>query len=264
MNPRSSRMTAPGLTDRQALQALLSLPPNSLTRERLDRLLSLTEYFGGQDPSMAPPPWDEASPGDGDIGGEAPSTRHSRKRPRGGEAPSTRDNHKRPRSDTTPRHPWGPFLKRKTLELAPVYVRHLRKHGTDAIRFLNDGCSLQHRIAHYDHRTVGDAFLSCYQYTQRLEARQTMDRVRWCFTMLMYFDLVKIIRPHGSARVGCLMLEDIKSFLGPVLSQTTLSADLALQQLNEWSRCGYKLSLLCAEFGPGSLFFLQSLLSRDL
>ena len=249
MNPRSSLMTAPGLTDRQALQALLSLPPNGLTQERLDALLSLTDYFGGQDPSTAPPPWDEASPGDGDIGGEAPSTRGS---------------HKRPRSGTIPRHPWGPFLKRKTLELAHVYVQHLQKHGTDAIRFLNDGYSLQHRIAHYDHSTVGDAFLSCYQYTRQLDSRQTMDRVRWCFTMLMYFDLVKITRPHGSARVGCLMLEDIKSFLGPVLGHTTLSADLALQQLNEWSRCGYKLSLLCSEFGPGSLFFLQSLLSRDL
>ena len=144
-----------------------------------------------------------------------------------------------------PRHSWGSFLKLQALELPAVYEQHLQKNGTDAIRFINDRNSLENDTAQYEYYTVGDAFIACYYYTQHLDFRHTMNRARWYFTILMYFNLVKYIRPNGFARVGYLILKDIKSFLGPILSHTTYSADLALKQLNERSRCGYKLSLLC-------------------
>ena len=240
----SSSLPATSLTDEQALHALVSLPGHVLTGDRLDALLSLTNHFGGHDPSTADALHSDGEPGGDDHG-----------RPKDG---------KRKRPGKAPRNPWGPFLRLKALEMPAVYEQHLQEHGTIAIRFINDRNSLTNHITRYDHETVGDAFLACYKYTLHLDARSTMDGVRWCFTMLMYFDLVKYIRPNGSARVGCLMLEDVKAFLGPILGQTTISPDIALKQLNEWSRCGYKLDLLCQHFGPGSLFFLESLLTRNL
>ena len=162
----------------------------SRTRQQLDQgttgaLLSLTDYFSGHDPSTASPLVGEASLGDGDFGSEDARTPDRRKRRRSGEALSKRkrsgeahnepDDHERTGSSTNPRHPWGPFLNLKTLELAPAFVQHLEEHRTDVILFLNDGNSLQHRIAHFDHNTVGDALMACYKYTKQLKSRSTME-----------------------------------------------------------------------------------------
>ena len=84
--------------------------------------------------------------------------------------------------------------------------------------------------------------------------------------MLAYYDLVKLVRPQGSGRrVGHVMLKELGSFLEPVLgSKSPIQIDVAARQLSEWSVHGSKLELLCAEFGPGCLFFLGDLLSPDL
>ena len=142
--------------------------------------------------------------------------------------------------------------------------RHLRQHGTSPSKFQNDNDFLRNRVTEFGSETVGDAFMACYQYTLRLESRRSMDSLRWCFTMLMYFDLVKLIKPDGSGRVGHLMRQEVIRFLGPVLEPAAIKPDVALKQLNEWSRCGMKVDLLCTAFDPGCLFFLEDLLSQDL
>ena len=172
---------------------------------------------------------------------------------------------KRKRSDKTPpRHPWDQFLSLESLSLAPAFGQHLKKYGANPKKFISDNGLLKNRVPEFTSETVGDAFMACYEYTLRLESRRTKDNLRWCFTMLMCFDLVKLIKPNGSGRVGCLMQKEVNKFLGPVLGATTIQPELALKQLNEWSRCGMKLDMLCNEFGPGCLFFLGELLTQDL
>lgn len=97
-----------------------------------------------------------------------------------------------------------------------------------------------------------------------LDARHATDRMRWLFTMLMYFDLVQLIQPGGNGRVGELMMEEIIHFLGPLVDAGVIDADVTLKHINEWSLIGARVALLCQKFGPGSLFYLEKQLSRNL
>jgi hypothetical protein len=178
------------------------------------------------------------------------------------ESDTTKKRKKRKRS--SPRNPWQRVLKLKSLLLPPPIKQHLRDHGTDPKLFLNDDGLLRNSITDFSAETVGDAFIACYQYTLHLVRRRTHDSSRWYFTMLLYYDLVKLIRPKGSGRVGHLMRQELVKFLGSVLGPKTIQLDVALTQLNEWSRLGMKLDILCAEFGDGCLFYLDELLSADL
>lgn len=168
------------------------------------------------------------------------------------------------RKKPSPRHPWQRFLNMESLVLPPAIEQHLRRHGTDPERFLNDEGLLRNNITNFSRETVGDAFIACYQYTLHLDKRRTQDSSRWHFTMLLYYDLVKLIRPNGSGRVGYLIREDLVKFLGSVHGPKTIQVDVALAQLNEWSRHGMKLNMLCTKFGDGCLFYLNELLSADL
>lgn len=190
---------------------------------------------------------DEEDHGAGDGDGEA---RNPRKRKR------VRGNAKR--------HPWRGFLNLRSLALPPAFQQHLDEHGSDPIKFLTHDNPLGNDMTQCTSDALGDAFMARYYYTLDPESRRAKDGVRWCYTMLMYYDLVKLIKPNGSGRVGCLMLKEVRRFLGPLLGPTTLTADAACKQINKWSRIGRKLDQFCAEFGEGCLFYLEELLSRDL
>ena len=62
-----------------------------------------------------------------------------------------------------------------------------------------------------------------------------MDSWRWWFTMLMFYDLVKLIKPDGSGRVDHLMLQEIRGRWETLQGQTFATTEMALQQINGWS-----------------------------
>jgi hypothetical protein len=177
-----------------------------------------------------------------------------------------RDERRHPLQSQVPkRHPWQAFLNLTSVELPLTITIHIRKHGTDPKIFLNDDMGLVHRIAEFGAITAGDAYMACCSYTLRLDNRRTKDNIRWCFAMLGFFDILKLIRPIGSGRVGQVMAPDIVRFLGPVLGKSGRTPEEDLRQLKEWCRYGSKLDKLCAELGgSGFLFFLDKQLSRDL
>ena len=152
----------------------------------------------------------------------------------------------------------------QSLEADPRHLDHLQRYGPDPAGFVNDQSRLTSQPLVFKSGEVGDAFVVRYRYTLELEARRTKDNVRWCFTMLMYYDLVRLIRPQSTGRVGQLMFNDISDFLRPLTKTPWLEEQHAFEQLNEWSRCGRKLNVLCRIFGEGCLFFLAERLSRDL
>lgn len=166
----------------------------------------------------------------------------------------------------TVRHPWQRILNITFLNLPHSVLTHVLTHGTSARDFLAEQRPLVNNMSDYDGQTVGDAFMACYRYTIDLEARMSSDKIKWCFSMLMFFDLSRLIRPNGAGngRWGNLMVEEVAAFLGPVLGPDTVTANDAKKQINRWSTYGRKLDLFCQTFTPGSLFFLAEHLSADL
>ena len=163
-----------------------------------------------------------------------------------------------------PRNPWRAFMRLTAADLDITVEDYLQSEAGPQ-EFLDDPDPLTHRIAEFQTEDkMGDAVMACYRYTISLDSRHHVDHVRWLFSMLMFFDLFKLIKPQGSGRVGHLMQRDFNKFLGPVISASNMAEGVALKQLNEWSLRGSKLHKLCLELGPGCLFYLGDQLSRDL
>lgn len=113
-----------------------------------------------------------------------------------------------------------------------------------------------------------DVFLSTLAWSRSIDRQIDINRLRWLFSLLFYFDLTtKVIKPDGhGSRVGRLMRQHYRDFilrippdhLGPGSTPDSVCDDLAL-----WSNLGRKLNIICREFGPGCLMFLSSKLSKD-
>lgn len=163
--------------------------------------------------------------------------------------------------------PWKRILNLDYLELPRSIEEHLEEHGTDAAVFLTDAEILHHKmIDFHDDENQADVFLASWRYTEALIAQGNKNTSRWCFMMLMYYDLVRIINPSGTdkGRVGYLMLPDILTRLGAPIEDGRLDLSEVLLRINEWSLYGSKLNALCSEFGPGCFFYLNNHLSEDL
>ena len=161
------------------------------------------------------------------------------------------------------RHPWQRVLRLTSLSLDPALQQHLTKYGPDPAKFLNDDGLFKYQVTDLSRESRSDAFIACYRYTEGLETRQAKDRVRWCFAMLMYYDLFQIIKP-GRGRIGHLMVSDVLTHFGPILGPSTVTPEKALEQVNDWVLRGKKLNHICKQFGPGCLFFLGDVLTSNL
>jgi hypothetical protein len=177
-------------------------------------------------------------------------------------APSERDRASR----TKPRHPWRCVMRINKLKLDTYVEDYLAAHGTEPSRFMMDAGMIQ---PHNDEEETVQAFRSIWIYAQELLARKALDGFRFCFTMLYFYDLVKSINPRSTGRIGKLMFEDLRDFLDntlPALGGVRGATNQAevLTTLNDWSYCGYKLSVIVDRFGEGCLFYLGSVLSHNL
>ena len=222
------------------------MPLDNMTQDQKDALVALARHFAPQARDG-----DRSDDQEDQLEQDIEEDNPGKKRKRSG------------MGSRKPRHPWGAFMRLKDVVLPLEVKKHLDK-GSDAIAFLGDDKILAHKIGHFGGDAVADAFVACYRYTLCLETRISTDHFRWCFTMLMYFDLVQLIRPNGSGKVGAVMLQEIEAVLGPVLEQLGVDKKQAIQRIDQWSLHGAKLNQLCEEFGPGCLFFLGDFLSANL
>lgn len=234
-----------------------------MTQSQTDILVRLAQHFtparaihgdSGDEPSA-----------EGERGEEREEEEEEEAEGEGGEDPPPPEK-KRKRTGTgskKPRHPWGAFIRLNEVTLPPAVEKYLRK-GVDPISFLADAKIMDHKIGQFGGEAVADAFVACYKYTLHLETRRSIDQFRWCFTMLMYFDMVRLIRLDGSGKVGPMMLQELETILGPVLEQIGVDKQQALERIDKWSLHGAKLSQLCDEFGAGCLFYLGDQLSVNL
>lgn len=218
------------LKDKEAMARLLSLPKDALTRQQEEALGKIAQHYG--------------------------VVKVKEQRPK---------DHRSKRQQSEEKavlNPLKSFLALDSLSLPLVFHRHLQDHGADPRIFFTDkGSSLRRTIMDSGDESdaVGDVFMSRYNYTIELEDRSTTDNWRWCFIMLMYFDLVKLIRPDASGKkVGHSMHEDMEmmDFLKPLVETGAIKPEVACRQFTEWCLQGSKLDLICTHFGEGSLFFL--------
>lgn len=238
------------------MDEVLAGPSNAITEQQRSALIRLAQHFG------------LLSKGDGDSGdGSDKEDNDSDEEDNGSDEDNVDSDHngdppKSRKSAKKPRHPWAPFMRMKSVVLAYSIEHHLKRYGPDAENFLSDNGLLKHKIFECAEDTISDKFMACYEYTLQLAARRSKDNIRWCFTMLMYFDLVKVVKPKSSGKkVGHLMLKDITRFLG---SESSIDPKLAHRNMTKWAGFGRKLDLLCITFGPGCIFYLIDLLSTNL
>ncbi|EXJ67088.1 uncharacterized protein A1O5_09734 [Cladophialophora psammophila CBS 110553] len=246
---RSARLHSLPLRPRTRPRAGASQAPSNGLGKRSRELVSLS---GSEDESESD---DE----------EAPQASIQRSRSHR-DGPSSKRPRVAPPTPTQANSPWSRFLKLKPadLQLSQAVQEHLDEYGDDAAAFLLDTDECRGELSTgMSSAERGNAFSSRYAYTLSLRDRREKDTVRWGFVMIMYFDLVKLVRPSGTGRVGRNMLRDLQEYLGAVLEYEGIDTNVALADVNEWSIHGSKLSALCEAFGPGCLFFLDGHLTPD-
>ena len=116
------------------------------------------------------------------------------------------------------RDPWAPFTRLSSLEFPDEYSRHLHNAGFEPSKSLTDNGILKNEVAGCQEGAVGDASMACYKYTIHLQSRRVKDRVRWFFSMLLFHDPAKLLRPDGKGLFGPRMQEEIRQLVGPALA----------------------------------------------
>ena len=230
----------------------MAAPKDVMTRNEIRALQDLSCHFSsGEDDSSG---GDQGSVAEEVSDGE--EVRVSRKRPRQTDAGS-------PKPST--RHPWQPFLNLESPTIPAEIKLFLSESHGDPTAFLTSELSLAEGMTDVAHARTDDVFLSYYQFTLRLAERQAVDNLRWCFAMLMYYDLAKLLRKDGTGRVGKLMLAEVEIFLELILErQIGIKSEDVWSNLNAWSLCGKKLNYICSKLGHGCLFFIAVLLTKHL
>lgn len=241
------------------------MPPDMWPLEERWALRDLSEHFNPNNSNNDDKNDDKNEEGEGSEEeddrdslrtGSTPGTKRKRsgKMTRGGRGPRKYPHH----------DPWSPVTRLASIVLMPVLASYLQAPDrSDPGGVLNDPQILQNLVQEFAGDTISDAFMASYQYTAQLEARAGMDKVRWLFSMLLMYDLVRLIRPHGSGRVGSIMKVHLVRFLEPIASPERDVEGMAVN-LTIWSTRGKKLNVLCETFGPGCLFYLGEVLSCDL
>ena len=146
------------------------------------------------------------------------------------------------------------------LSLDPILQEHLTKYGSDPEEFLNDHGRLTHKVGSFSYETRGDSFMACYRYTHHLEIS---DKVRCCFSMLNFYDAVKINWP-GRKCLKDQVIPEVVEYFGPILGPGKLDPEKTKKELKHWFSLGKNLKFLCGHFGPGCLFFLAHMLYDNL
>lgn len=115
--------------------------------------------------------------------------------------------------EAKPRHAFRPIMNMSSLEICIDPSVYLEQENFDPADFLSGG-GIEHRIGSTGN--TSNDFAVRYEFTLALAERCPKEyKLRWCFTMLGYFDLVQLICPGKSAKkVGKLMMQDLEDFLG--------------------------------------------------
>lgn len=167
-----------------------------------------------------------------------------------------------------PRDPWKRITNLEHLPEVPEYVNaHIRKHSGNAEdeKFLGI-LSLTSNCGQYNSTNdLGNAFMARYSWTQQVERRDDKIHILQLFNDLFWFDIMQLLRPRGTGRVGAIMRDELDKFLTPLdFDQMKLQKEEVMENVGDWSIRGSKINKLCSRYGPGVIIVLHRQLSRSL
>ncbi|KIW14402.1 hypothetical protein PV08_07184 [Exophiala spinifera] len=182
-------------------------------------------------------------------------------------------------------HAWGAIFIIKTLRPPEFIHAHLAKQASQiessnmepqrarAMALLTDvdfsGDPGQEKVGvqlAQSTRDVAHALKVRVTYTMDIAARSDMDRVRYCFTGLMWYDIVKLIRPDiTGTRLGHLVKKDIRPLLEAVYTGNITPAwmDAILTEVSTSCKVGHRLNELSNRYGESCIFVLAGKLSKN-
>ncbi|CAO2652458.1 Nn.00g007410.m01.CDS01 [Neocucurbitaria sp. VM-36] len=166
-----------------------------------------------------------------------------------------------------PRDPWKRITNLSQLpKLANHVSIHIQKYpdSEDAEKFLRT-LALTSDCGEYDSKhDLGNAFMARYAWTQRVERRDEQVHVLQLFNDLFWFDMMQLLRPKGTGRVGGVMRDELDKFIAPLdFEFMKLEKDVVIANVGDWSIRGSKINKLCNYFGPGVILILHKELSRS-
>lgn len=110
-----------------------------------------------------------------------------------------------------------------------------------------------------------DAFKDIVRFGKRVQSRQSLDHVRWFFVALWARDLVRILNPSGSARIGPDMKRELQHYIAhDFVDEADASCAIDVDDLAALALVGDKLEIFWNEIGPASIFFLEKHLTDVL
>ena len=244
---------AQGVTNsRQLIDTILATPPGRMQSQHTEILYQLMCHFFGE--LIRQTGRDVNGTRRGGRGGDGRARRRRARSPE-----------QQPRvSQDPPRNPWNPVMRIVNLGLSSETCEMLSALRDEPHRFLEDRHFLEHEANRFQD-SPADAFLSHYNYALVLQQRRAVDGIRWLFVLLLFFDIVKEIRPDASGRrIGHLQAQEVEDFLGPVLEHAPMELAKVTENMDNWSKMGRRLNVLCERFGEGCLFYLSHVLSDNL
>jgi hypothetical protein len=167
-----------------------------------------------------------------------------------------------------PRDPWKRITNLESLPGLPDHVEaHIRKYpGVDhAEKFLRV-LSLASNCGQYNSQdNLGDAFMARYTWTQQVERRDEQVHILQLSNDLFWFDIMQLLRPQGTGRVGDVMRDELDKFLTPLdVEGMGLDKEKVIDKVGTWSIRGAKLNKLCNSWSAGVILVLHKELSRNL
>ena len=87
--------------------------------------------------------------------------------------------------------------------------------------------------------------------------------LRWLFTMLMFHDIMKLVRSEGSQVSEETSAENALKLFRDTNGDTEVPEALTAKRFSELSLIGSKLSQFCEEFGEGCFFFVGDYLTPN-
>ncbi|GAB7356381.1 hypothetical protein MBLNU459_g7163t1 [Dothideomycetes sp. NU459] len=171
----------------------------------------------------------------------------------------------RPKVEQT-RNPWESFMLLEEISLD----RHLRPYmeNIDVAAFVNERTALSnHNLSLGPHDNEADSFMASYIWTNGLEVRLVVDRVRWFFAMLIFYDFVRSIFPGASTRIGpnqeAELAGVLEGSLRPSLEHAGFPVHDVRENIKRWFELGSKLNVFVDRFGHGCLFYLANTISEN-
>ncbi|OAP60188.1 hypothetical protein AYL99_05190 [Fonsecaea erecta] len=161
---------------------------------------------------------------------------------------------------------WFRFLSMTEVDLSTAedFLEYVKEHpsatATDAEVLLSprvvDNAAASQLLDDLRNEDMVRGFQRRIDYTLQVNEETDVWRLRQRFTWLMWYDIVKAVRPDVSGRrLGRKVKEDVRAFVATVESDED-QVEVIVANISSWCRYGMRLQAMCDIFGEGCILIL--------